>query len=156
RARFRSSLASRTTTQETIMTTKRVAIAVLMALTGLAINGVLAADKKPPANPRGLPLDRSKYFDPDAITTDDLRRVAMPAGPNEVKPNFFFNNARLFDGTGAPARDATIVVVGKKISKVLPADATDFPKDAEVIDAAGATVMPGLIDMHIHMTYVFD
>ena len=25
-----------------------------------------------------------------------------------------------------------------------------------MIDAAGATVMPGLIDMHVHMTYVFD
>jgi hypothetical protein len=120
-----------------------------MALAGLACNSVLAADKKPPANERSVPLDRSGYFDPGATTTDDLRRVAMPADFNAVKTSFVIKNARLFDGTGAPARAATVVVVGNKISKVLPANATDFPKDAEVIDAAGATVMPGLIDMHI-------
>jgi imidazolonepropionase-like amidohydrolase len=129
---------------------------VLTTLAGLACNGALAADKKLQANERSVPLDRSGYFDKGAATTDDLRRVAMPAGFNDVKTSFVIKNARLFDGTGAAARDATVVVVGNKIAKILPANATDFPKDAEVIDAAGRTVMPGLIDMHIHMTYVFD
>jgi imidazolonepropionase-like amidohydrolase len=140
------------------MTTNRriIATAVLTALASLACNGVLAADKKPQPTDRSVPLDRSGYFDKGAATTDDLRRVAMPAGFNELKTSFVIRNARLFDSTGAPARDATVVVVGNKISQVLPANATDFPKDAEVIDAAGRTVMPGLIDMHIHMTYVFD
>jgi len=139
------------------MITKRlIATAVLTALAGLACNGALAADKKTQANERSVPLDRSGYFDKGAATTDDLRRVAMPAGFNEVKTSFVIKNARLFDGTGAPARNATVVVVSNKISKVLAADATDFPQDAEVIDAGGRTLMPGLIDMHIHMTYVFD
>lgn len=140
------------------MTTKRrlLATAVLTALAAMAANGAGAADKKAQANERSVPLDRSGYFDQGAATTDDLRRVAMPAGFNDVKTSFVIRNARLFDGTGAAARNATVVVVSNKISKVLPADATDFPKDAEVIDAAGRTVMPGLIDMHIHMTYVFD
>jgi imidazolonepropionase-like amidohydrolase len=128
----------------------------LICITGLACAGASAADKKPQANERSVPLDRSGYFDKGAATTDDLRRVAMPAGFNDVKTSFVIKNARLFDGTGAPARNATVVVVSNKISKVLAADSTDFPKDAEVIDAAGRTVMPGLIDMHIHMTYVFD
>jgi imidazolonepropionase-like amidohydrolase len=134
----------------------RAAVLGVILLTGLACTGAFAADKKSQANERGQPLDRSGFFDKGAATTDDLRRVAMPAGFNEVKTSFVFRNARLFDGTGAPARNATVVVVGNKISKVLPPDSTDLPKDAEVIDAAGATVMPGLIDMHIHMTYVFD
>ena len=134
----------------------RAAVLGLIFLTGLACTGAFAADKKPQASERSVPLDRSGYFDKGAATTDDLRRVAMPAGFNDVKTSFVFKNARLFDGTGAPARNATVVVVGNKIAKVLSPDSTDFPKDAEVIDAAGATVMPGLIDMHIHMTYVFD
>lgn len=140
------------------MMTKRrlIATAVLTALAGLACSGALAADTKTQAKERSVPLDRSGYFDKGAATTDDLRRVAMPAGFNDVKTSFVIRNARLFDGTGAPARNATVVVVSNKISKVLPADSTDLPKDAEVIDAAGRTVMPGLIDMHIHMTYVFD
>lgn len=122
----------------------------------LACSGALAAEKKTSAAERSVPLDRSGYFDKGAATTDDLRRVAMPVGFNDVKTSFVIKNARLFDGTGAAARDATVVVVGNKISAVLPSNATDLPKDAEVIDAAGATVMPGLIDMHVHMTYVFD
>ncbi|HKS58045.1 MAG TPA: hypothetical protein VJS12_22300, partial [Steroidobacteraceae bacterium] len=134
----------------------KAAVLGLIFLTGLACTGAFAADKKPQANERSVPLDRSGYFDKGAATTDDLRRVAMPAGFNDVKTSFVFKNARLFDGTGAPARNATVVVVGNRIAKVLSPDSTDLPKDAEVIDAAGATVMPGLIDMHIHMTYVFD
>jgi imidazolonepropionase-like amidohydrolase len=134
----------------------KAAVLCLMVLTGLASNAALAAEKKAQAGERGVPLDRSGFFDKGAATTDDLRRVAMPVGFNEPKTTFVITNARLFDGTGAPARDATVVVVGKKISAILPANATDLPKGAEVIDAAGATVMPGLIDMHVHMTYVFD
>jgi imidazolonepropionase-like amidohydrolase len=140
------------------MMTKRrlIATALLTALAGLAFSGAGAADKKPQAKDRSLPLDRSGFFDPGAATTDDLRRVAMPPGFADLKTSFVIKNARLFDGTGAPARNASIVVVSNKISKVLAADSTEFPQDAEVIDAAGATVMPGLIDMHVHMTYVFD
>jgi imidazolonepropionase-like amidohydrolase len=134
----------------------KAAVLSLLCVTGLACTAAFAADKKPQASERSVPLDRSGYFDKGAATTDDLRRVAMPAGFNDLKTSFVIRNARLFDGTGAPARPATVIVVGNKISKVLPADSTEMPKDAEVIDAGGATVMPGLIDMHVHMTYVFD
>jgi imidazolonepropionase-like amidohydrolase len=34
-----------------------------------------------------------------------------------------------------------------------PPDALDWPPDARVIDVAGKTVMPGLIDLHTHLTY---
>jgi imidazolonepropionase-like amidohydrolase len=134
----------------------RAAVLGLIFFTGLACTGAFAADKKSQANERTQPLDRSGFFDKGAATTDDLRRVAMPVGFADLKTSFVIKNARLFDGTGAAARDATVVIVSNKISKVLPAGSSDFPQDAEVIDAAGATVMPGLIDMHVHMTYVFD
>jgi imidazolonepropionase-like amidohydrolase len=60
-------------------------------------------------------------------------------------------NARLVDGTGAAARDATIVVDGDKISAVSTRSEADFPAGAEIIDCAGMTVLPGLIDCHDHM-----
>ena len=140
------------------MTTRGRVIATLtlMAMASLAGGGALAADKKAQANERSLPLDRSAYFDAGAATTDDLRRVAMPVGFADTRTSYVIRNARLWDGTGAAARDATVIIVGNKISKILPADASEVPQGAEVIDAGGATVMPGLIDMHIHMTYVFD
>jgi imidazolonepropionase-like amidohydrolase len=61
--------------------------------------------------------------------------------------------ARLWDGTGAAARPATLVIVRNKIAAVLPPGSTDWPKEARVIDATGKTVMPGLIDLHTHLDY---
>src|SRR5262249_30131464 len=34
------------------------------------------------------------------------------------------------------------------------ADSTDYPRDARVIEVQGKTVMPGLIDLHTHLTYI--
>lgn len=54
-------------------------------------------------------------------------------------------NARVFDGIEVV--DATTVVVeGTRIRSVGGA----VPEDAEVVDAAGATLLPGLIDSHVH------
>ncbi|HEV8679345.1 MAG TPA: amidohydrolase family protein [Stellaceae bacterium] len=61
-------------------------------------------------------------------------------------------NARLIDGTGvAPVNGATVVVKNNRIDAVTTRNASDFPADAEIIDAAGMTVLPGLIDCHDHM-----
>jgi imidazolonepropionase-like amidohydrolase len=61
-------------------------------------------------------------------------------------------NATLIDGTGAnPVRNATIVIEGERITQIGTSVAT--PRDAEAIDAGGRTVMPGMIDCHVHMLY---
>ncbi len=61
-------------------------------------------------------------------------------------------NARLIDGTGAPPQDgATVVIRRDTISAVGPAGKVAVPKSAEVIDAGGLTLMPGLIDAHLHL-----
>lgn len=59
--------------------------------------------------------------------------------------------ATLIDGTGAePVHNATVLVEGDRIAAV--GRDLDIPRDAEVIDAAGATLMPGMIDCHVHLT----
>ncbi len=61
-------------------------------------------------------------------------------------------NARLIDGTGAaPVTGATIVIDGNRIADVTTRNTGDFPAGAEIIDATGMTVLPGLIDCHDHM-----
>src|SRR5216684_7609867 len=61
-------------------------------------------------------------------------------------------NARLIDGTGAaPVNGTTIVIRDNRIEAVTTRNASDFPADAEIIDVAGLTVLPGLIDCHDHM-----
>lgn len=60
--------------------------------------------------------------------------------------------ARLIDGTGAdPVDNATVIVEGERIVATGPEAAITLPRDARVIDAAGMTLMPGLIDCHVHL-----
>ncbi|MFO8082465.1 MAG: amidohydrolase family protein [Armatimonadota bacterium] len=61
-------------------------------------------------------------------------------------------NARLIDGTGAePLEGATLVIREKTIEAVGPASEVATPGDARVIDADGMTLLPGLIDTHMHV-----
>ena len=60
--------------------------------------------------------------------------------------------ATLIDGTPRdPLRDAVIVIAGDRIVDVGPAKDTGIPAGAEVIDAVGKFVIPGLSDMHNHL-----
>ena len=63
-------------------------------------------------------------------------------------------NARLIDGTGEEPKDGWgLVIDGASIQTVEPAGSLRVPADAQVIDAAGLTLMPGLIDPHTHLSY---
>jgi len=60
--------------------------------------------------------------------------------------------ATLIDGTGAaPVPDAAVVIDGDRITAAGPRAALSWPADAEVIDARGRTLIPGLIDAHDHL-----
>jgi len=64
-------------------------------------------------------------------------------------------NGSLIDGTGAPPAAGTDVLIrADEIVAVGPTGTLDdVPPDAVVVDAAGATIMPGLIDAHCHITF---
>jgi imidazolonepropionase-like amidohydrolase len=65
-------------------------------------------------------------------------------------------NARIIDGTGAaPIEDATLIIEGERIAAVGPSDDVAAPNDAQIIDASGTTVLPGLIDAHMHVGWGF-
>ena len=53
------------------------------------------------------------------------------------------------DGAGAIA-NGTIVITGDRIAAIGPASSVQVPQGATVIDAAGKTIMPGLVDAHAH------
>src|SRR4030095_6764131 len=58
---------------------------------------------------------------------------------------------RLFDSeAGRMLTNQVIVVNGDMITAVGPANLVQVPPGAEVIDLSGATVIPGLIDAHVH------
>jgi len=64
-------------------------------------------------------------------------------------------NGALIDGTGSTPRPAhDVLLAGDSIVAVGPTGTlADVPADATVIDASGATIMPGLIDAHCHVTF---
>lgn len=68
----------------------------------------------------------------------------------EKKSPIVIRGARLIDGNGGrPIDDATIVIEGNRFSRVAAGKA-DFSREAHVIEASGRTVLPGLIDNHVH------
>jgi ABC-type transport system substrate-binding protein len=63
-----------------------------------------------------------------------------------------FKGGTLIDGTGAaPVHDTGVVIRDGRVEAVTTAGANAWPKDAEIIDVSGKTVLPGLIDCHDHM-----
>ncbi|MFS8638343.1 MAG: amidohydrolase family protein [Gemmatimonadota bacterium] len=48
--------------------------------------------------------------------------------------------------------NATVVVEGNRITAVGPASQVSVPRGAKVIDVAGKTIMPGIIDVHAHIS----
>lgn len=63
----------------------------------------------------------------------------------------------LIDGTGRePLPGAGVVMKEGKIHAAGPTGRLSYGRDAQVIDVAGLTIMPGLIDSHTHLTYHGD
>jgi imidazolonepropionase-like amidohydrolase len=61
----------------------------------------------------------------------------------------------LIDGTGTPPlQDSSVIIQNGKILSVGPSGKVALPKNAQVLDVAGKTIVPGLWDMHAHFEQV--
>jgi len=64
----------------------------------------------------------------------------------------YIHAGHLFDATSDNVRDnVVILVVGDRIQSVGPAQTAEIPRGSTVIDLSHATVLPGLIDCHVHL-----
>src|SRR6202162_3777216 len=60
---------------------------------------------------------------------------------------------KMFDPkSGTNLANQVVLITGDKITDVGPADRVKIPDGAKVIDLSKATVLPGLIDGHVHLT----
>lgn len=78
-------------------------------------------------------------------------KLARALTRKPAKPLVFIN-ANLFDAeTGKMIPNSTVVVEGNRIKAVGTGNKVAVPKNAEMIDEKGKTLMPGLWDMHVHI-----
>jgi imidazolonepropionase-like amidohydrolase len=61
-------------------------------------------------------------------------------------------DALLNPATGELIRDAVVIMENGRVTQTGRRDGTQVPRDAETIDATGLTLLPGLIDCHVHLT----
>jgi len=87
-----------------------------------------------------------KAFQSSSLWTAVLLFIA--AGTYGQAPTLVIENARVIVGNGAVKDAATVVIAGNRIQQV----STEAPPLTGVkrIDARGRTLMPGLIDTHVH------
>ncbi len=91
---------------------------------------------------------------PDTPASEPAQRAkaaaAAPAPADEPTP-LVLTHVTLIDMTGAAAKpDMTVIISGDRIQRVGKSSATPVPKEAEVVDANGRFMIPGLWDMHVH------
>jgi imidazolonepropionase-like amidohydrolase len=87
------------------------------------------------------------------ITLGLLVGFAIPASAQSVTA---FEGARLIIGDGGVIENATLVVDGASIAQVGQTADVRVPAGATRVDLAGKTVMPMLIDTHVHLSPTRD
>ncbi len=87
-----------------------------------------------------------------AWSQQDLVKARILARGLRRGQTWLIQNARIFVGNGKVIESGAVLVKGGKIAEVYDGNFPDAKKlNAEAIDAAGKTVLPGLIDMHVHL-----
>lgn len=79
--------------------------------------------------------------------------TAPAAAPAPVSTATVFEGARLIIGDGSdPVENGVLVVDDAEIVAAGPAGTIDIPEGATRVDLSGATVMPAIIDTHVHLS----
>jgi imidazolonepropionase-like amidohydrolase len=79
--------------------------------------------------------------------------IALPAAATGAeKPTLALVGGQVIDGyEGAPIRDGVVLIAGERIVAVGPRHEVMVPPGTPVIDTSGMSVLPGLMDMHVHL-----
>ncbi len=87
-----------------------------------------------------------------AWSQHDLVKARILARDLRRGQTWLIQNARIFVGNGKVIESGAVLVRGGKIAEIYEGSSPDAKSlNAEAIDAAGKTVLPGLIDMHVHL-----
>ena len=87
-----------------------------------------------------------------AHSKDNITRQKILARDLSRKGSYLIHDARLFLGDGRVVEQGSVLVKDGKIAQIFEGPSPD-PKalDAQAIEGAGKTLLPGLIDVHVHL-----
>ena len=87
-----------------------------------------------------------------AYARDNVRKTKILARQMDRLETALIRNARIVTGTGRVIENGAILVKDGKIAEIYDGNIPD-PKSltARAIEAAGKTILPGLIDVHVHL-----
>jgi N-acyl-D-amino-acid deacylase len=110
---------------------------------------VVAHKTIPRANVPGV-SDRQYLALLDRVIAARTGTMPGPKPPTMAPYDVVITNARIVDGTGAPAFAGDVAITGRQIVRV---STERIPRDSalRVIDAKGHVLAPGFIDMHAHL-----
>lgn len=79
-----------------------------------------------------------------------LLEVNPPDGPSNDQVSAIVN-VRLIDGLGgSPLENAVVLIKGNRIWQAGPKDQVAIPEGAKITNGSGMSLLPGLIDSHLH------
>lgn len=79
-----------------------------------------------------------------------LPALSSPQPPQAPRP-LVFTHVTVLDMTGAPAQpNMAVVITGDRITELGRSESVRISRDAQVVDATGKFLIPGLWDMHVH------
>src|SRR5215472_14269139 len=80
-----------------------------------------------------------------------LLPILSVAQTQAVTPTLALTHVTVIDATGAPVnRDMTVIISGGRIRELGNSAKLHPPREAQIIDATGKFLIPGLWDMHVH------
>lgn len=131
------------------MTARVLAAASILALSSCAAQGPATPAPSAPAAPASAPPAATAFAHPTVAALPPIDPAAMPKQRAVV-----LSAARYFDGKSDAVVDGgvTLVVENGLIVRVGKRGSFAPPADADAIDLGDATLMPGFIDAHTHVT----
>jgi imidazolonepropionase-like amidohydrolase len=83
-------------------------------------------------------------------SSPSLLEVNPPDGPSNDRVRAIVN-VRLIDGLGGvPRENSSVLIKGNRIVEVGAGNQVNIPEGAEITDGTGMSLLPGLIDSHLH------
>jgi imidazolonepropionase-like amidohydrolase len=81
-----------------------------------------------------------------------LALTCVCPGSAADRPTLALVGGQVIDGyEGPPIRDGVVLIAGERIVAVGPRTEVEVPPGTPVIDTRGMSVLPGLMDMHVHL-----